>query len=244
MSFAATGYTTWVAGYDMTTDLQQLQMPIELDALDSTTYGPTRAGRSRQAGLESTSSSLDGYWDSATNALDPTVFAALTGSQVITHSFTGVEGTPAYFYQARTFTYQVFGSLGELAPFTLTAQSARQAGTSVPGVVRGPILKGKGTVSATGATGTPAQLGAVPSGQYLYAVLHVFSAGTTLTAVLESDDNSGFTSATTRATFGPLTTTGGIWAARVAGPITDDWYRLRITAITGSFTVACVAGIK
>jgi hypothetical protein len=37
---------------------------------------------------------------------------------------------------------------------------------------------------------------------------------------------------------------GGTWGTRVAGPITDPWYRLRVTAITGTHTIACVAGIR
>lgn len=243
-TFATTAHTTWVAGYDMTTDLNQLEMPIEWEPLDSTTYGLTRSGRTKVAGLESVSTTLNGFWDSGSGLIDPTVFDALTTEQVITHSFDGAEGNPAYFYQARTLQYQLFGNVGELVPFTLMAESARGAGAASVGAVRGPILKAKGNVSATGATGTANQMGAVSSGQYLYAVLHVFSAGTTITAVLESDDNSNFTSATTRAAFGPITTAGGTWATRVAGPITDDWYRLRITAITGTFSIACVAGIK
>jgi hypothetical protein len=92
--------------------------------------------------------------------------------------------------------------------------------------------------------GTGYQLGAVAATQYLYGALHIFTAGTTITVVLESDDNAGFSSATTRATLGPLTTTGGTWATRVAGAITDDYYRFRVTAITGTFSVAGSAGIK
>jgi hypothetical protein len=37
---------------------------------------------------------------------------------------------------------------------------------------------------------------------------------------------------------------GGYWATRVAGPITDPWYRLRVTAITGTATIAAIVGIR
>ena len=100
------------------------------------------------------------------------------------------------------------------------------------------------TVSATGATGTGVQVGTVAAGQYLYASFHVFTAGTTITAVLESDNASNFATAATQMTFGPYTTTGGRWGVRVAGPITDDYYRFRITTITGSFVIAGAAGIR
>ena len=60
---------------------------------------------------------------------------------------------------------------------------------------------------------------------------------------IESDDNGSFTSATTRATIGPLTATGGTWVTRVAGAITDDYYRFNVTAITGTFSVGAAFGI-
>jgi hypothetical protein len=131
-----------------------------------------------------------------------------------------------------------------MMPFRLTASSSRGPGLASVGGVRGRVMKTKAVVSATGATGTAQQLGAVASGQYLYAAFHEFVAGTTITGVLESNVDNTFGSPTTRITFGPITTQGGTWGTRVAGPITDTWYRLRITAITGSHTIACVAGIK
>lgn len=243
-TFAANNITTWFAGYDMTADLNQTTMPIEFEAQDNTTFGADRAARSRTAGLENVSSQVAGFWQAGEGSVDEAAFNALGGDvQVITHSHDGAEGSPAYFYQARAFTYQLFGDVGSMAPFSLNAQASK--GNGSVGAVRGVVLKTKGDVSATGATGTAAQLAAAVDGEYLYAALHVFGTpGTTITAVLESDDNSGFTSATTQATFGPITAAGGTWATRVAGPVTDTYYRLRVTAITGTFSIACVAGIK
>lgn len=244
-TFAANNITTWFAGYDMTTDLSQTTMPIEFEALDSTTFGPagTRTARSRRAGLEDVSSQVAGFWQAGDGLVDETAFNALGGAaQVITHSRDGAEGSPAYFYQARAFSYQLFGNVGELAPFALTARASK--GNGAPGSIRGVVLATKGDVSATGAAGTADELGAVASGEYLYAALHVFDPGTTITAVLESDDADTFGSATTRATFGPITVAGGTWATRLAGPVTDTWYRLRVTAVTGTASIACVAGIK
>jgi len=242
-TFAANNIVTWFGGYDMTGDLNQVTMPIEFEALDSTTFGPTRTARSRQAGLEDVSSQVAGFAQFGTGLVDEAAFNAVGKTvRIITHSHDGLEGSPAYFYQAREFSYQVFGDVGQLTPFSVTAQASK--GNGSPGAIRGVVLKTKAAVSATGATGTSNQLGAVPSGQFLYAALHVFSAGTTITAVVESAPDNTFAAATTRATFGSITTTGGTWATRVAGPITDAWYRLRITAITGTFTIACLAGIK
>jgi hypothetical protein len=237
--FSLTDCFVHVAGYDFTTDSNNAVLSGDAAALDKTTFG-SGGWQELATGLKSTQFQMGGFWQSDTDqAVDPQAFAALGASKVVTFGPVETEGQPAYMFQALGSQYVLGGQVGDLAPFTLQAQ-----GSDGQGVVRGALLKSRGTVSATGAIGTGVQLGAVSATQYLYATFHVFSSGTTLTAVLESDDNAGFTSATTRATIGPLTTTGGTWITRVAGAITDDYYRLRVTAITGSFIVAGAAGIK
>src|SRR6266545_2313541 len=93
--------------------------------------------------------------------------------------------------------------------------------------------------------GSGCNLGAVSATLKLYATFHVFGTpGTTITVVIESAAASNFAGATTRATIGPLTTAGGTWLTPVAGAVTDTWWRLRVTAITGTFTVAGAIGIQ
>jgi hypothetical protein len=242
-SFAANNITTWFSGYDMTGDLNSTQLALSYEALDATVYGCS--ARVRAAGAEDVQLNEAGFWQAGTVAIDPTAFTALGGaSQVVSNSNDGLETSVAYFYRAREFNYELFGPYGQLLPFRLAAQSARGPGLASVASVRGRVLKTKAVVSATGATGTAQQLGAVASGQFLYAAFHEFVAGTTITAVLESSVDNTFGAATTRMTFGPITTVGGTWGTRVAGPITDTWWRLRVTAITGSHTIACVAGFK
>lgn len=246
-TYAAVAHTTYVAGYDMTGDSNATTLTLPYDALDKTPFrsGTGVRGRVRQAGLQDVTSSVNGFWNSDDDGIDEVAWAALGGAtQVVTQSATGVDGDRAYFYQAAQFEYSLFGNVGDLTPFSLNLQGARGNGAMAAGAVPGYLLKAKAAVAATGATGAGVQLGAVAAGQYLYAAFHVFARTTTITAVLESDDANTFGSATTRATFGPLTATGGTWAARVAGPITDTWYRIRISAITGSHTIAAAAGIK
>lgn len=241
-TYAALDHTCWAGGYDLTGDSNKLVHAIELDDKDATVFG--NRARQRRAGLEAVSSSVEGYWQAGSGTVDEAAIAGLTSLQVVTHTPAGALGDVAYFFQARTLRYEVFDAVGEVVPFSLQAQGARGNGTLSVGSVRGRLLAIKQSVNATGAVGAGYQMGAVAADEYLYGALHVFTAGTTITAVLESDDNSGFSSATTRATLGPLTTTGGTWATRVAGAITDTYWRYRVTAITGTFVVAGVAGIK
>lgn len=240
---AALDVTTWLGGYDLTGDSNKTTLDTEHEALLDTRFGAR--GQSRIAGLESVQTQVDGYFQAGAGLVDPELFTGLGSTlQPISQSPDGAESSVAYFWQTKKFNYQVFGDIGQVNPFQLTAQGVRGNGSLSVGAVRGRVLKTKANVAATGATGTAYQLGAVSAGQYLYAAFHVFSVGTTITAVLESDEDNTFASATTRATFGPITAVGGTWATRVAGAITDTWYRLRVTAITGTFSIAAVAGIK
>lgn len=112
-------------------------------------------------------------------------------------------------------------------------------------LVRGYLMS-RATVTATG-NGTGRQVGAVSSTQSMYAGVHFLTAGGTtpsITVVLESDDNSNFTSATTRITFTAATTRTAEWK-QVAGVITDDYWRFRwtVSGTNPSFQVRCFAGI-
>lgn len=238
-SFALTDATTWVAGYDFTTDLNQIALAISAQELDSTTFG---AGgyRTRIAGLRDVEANLNGFWQSATAAApDPQVFPDLgNADRVVTMSPTGLAASTAYMFQAGKFTYEMFGAIGEITPFTLGCK-----GTNAVGAVRGQVAAAKGNVSGTGQLGSILALGAVGASQYLYGAFHIFSAGTTITVQLQSDDAVGFPSATTRATIGPLTTTGGTWFIRTAGALAETHYRFNVSAITGTFQVAGAIGI-
>lgn len=184
------------------------------------------------------------FWRSMSAAdLDPVTFGLLGGANtVITSGISEVEGDLAYFAKGMVPTYSWFeGQVGDLAKARVQAVSS----DGQAGLVRGRLAKEYDEVTATGATGTALELGEVEAGKYLYASFHVFGEpGTTITAVVESDADDTFGSATTRITFGPYTTAGGRWGVRVAGPVTDTWFRLNITGITDPFTIGCAIGIQ
>jgi len=71
------------------------------------------------------------------------------------------------------------------------------------------------------------ELGAVAAGQYLYAVLHVteVSADDSIIVTIESDALETFLSPTTQITFASKAAIGSEIAVRVAGPISDTWWR-------------------
>lgn len=242
-TYAALAHTTWASAYDMTTDLQQLELELGRDPLDDTCFSDV--ARSRKAGLADVSTKLNGFYDAADDAVDETVFNGMASTlQVVTHTVSGTELDVAYSYQAKQLQYQVFGAVGEMNPFSLMAQGARGNGTLSAGAVRGRLLKAKGSISSTGATGQVFELGAVGATQHLYASAHCFAIGTSFTLQIQSDTASNFPTPTTQMTIGSITAVGGTWGTRVAGAITDTWWRVNVSACSGTSQIAVVVGIK
>lgn len=237
MAFVLLNATPWVHGYDFTGDSNKIQLAVSRVIADATTFATT-GWRSKASELMDVTAHLDGFWSSAA---DLEGFGDLGGQdRPVTVSPTGLLGSVGFMFQASKFVYSPFGAVGALTPFALDLR-----GSNMAGLVRGQVAAVKQAVSATGALGAGVQLGAVGSTQYLYGSFHVFGPpGTTITVQVQSATSNAFTSPTTRATIGPLTTQGGTWMARVAGAITDTWWRYNVSAVTGSFTVSGSLGIQ
>lgn len=232
--------TIWVAGHDFSGDSNKLTLSAESEALDATTFA-SAGWKENRGGLKQIAASLEGFWSSAaSDSVDSDVFSVLgQAGEVMTASPTGTALDPAYLVQVAKLKYEIFGEIGKLAPFKLD-----MSGSNNVGLVRGQITKGRGTVSGTGAIGSPVQLGAVGASQYLYGAVHLLGTpGTSITLKVQSDNATGFPSATDVVTVGPLTAAGGTWVTRTAGAITDDWFRLNVSAITGTWIVAGALGI-
>jgi hypothetical protein len=240
-AFALVNANSWVHGYDFTGDTNKITVATKLDELETTTFG--NAGyKTRVAGLRDVTVQEDGFWQSASAAaVDPQAFPDLAvADRVCTFSPDGAAGSVAYAAQLGKFEYDLFGPVGQLAPFTL-----QMAGTSPQGVVRGLVAAGKQSASGTGALGSAVNLGAPTAGQYVYCAFHIFSAGTTITVQIQSDTASNFPSPTTQATLTGLTAVGGTWMPRVAGPFSGEtWWRLNVSAITGTFSVAGMIAVQ
>lgn len=229
--------TAWVAGYDFTGDSNKLAVDAEAEALDGTVFG-TNGWKSLAGGLKSVTGSLEGFWQGPP---DLEGFSDLgNAGRVVTVTPAAAVGGPAFLFQVTKLKYSAFGEVGSLTPFALD-----MSGSSTQGMVRGQLAAAKQSVSATGTLGSAVQLGAASGSQFVYASLHVFGTpGTTITVKVQSDNASNFPSATDVATLGPITATGGTWMTRVAGPVTDDWFRFTVSAITGTFTVAGAIAVQ
>lgn len=232
-----------VAGHDFTADTNQLNLNVDVTALDKTTFGS--AGWTELAGgLKDLTFDMAGFWQSAaSDAVDVEAFPDLgVRNRAHTVGPVNTEANPAYMFQGGKFTYNLLGEINTLAPFTLNSRN-----TDGVGAVRGQLAAKKQNVSAVGTFGSGVNLGAGAAGKFLYATLHAFSVGTTITIDIESAPTSAFVAldTTTRATIGPITARGGTWVPRVdASAITDPWWRFNVTAVTGTFSVAGAIAIQ
>lgn len=250
-AFALTDASAYVHGYDFTVDTNNMMLTHDAAVLDTTTFG-SGGWTSCIGGLKTVSFNMTGFWQSATTqAVDVESFPDLGVSDRV-YTVAPVETEPAspasflaaercFLFKAGKFNYSPFaGQVGDVAGFTLNSM-----GTNGVGVVQGLLLKTKAVVSATGQMGSTFDtVFGVGAAQSLYATFHEFVAGTTITIQVQSDDNSGFSSATTIGTIGPITTSGGTWMTPIPGPLTDRYYRFNVSAVTGSHTVAAAMGLR
>jgi len=146
-------------------------------------------------------------------------------------------GSRAYIFKGTFSSNENSASHGEILKYSMDFSGAE-------GPIGGTLMEAS-TFSSVGA-GTGRQLGAVGAAQTLHAQLHVTSVtgGTpSLSAKIESDAAANFATPTDRIIF-DVTTVAGAQRKSVVGAITDDWFRLNITAITGTFDLVLVLAIQ
>lgn len=225
----------WIGEFSFQGATRQIALDLRQDAPDCTVFGST-ARTYAGSGLKGIGLQVEGFWDAA---VDLGVAGTLLGaSKPVTVAPLSAIGTRCYLFNAISTDYRLFGQVGQVHPF-----SAGAIGTGAP--VSGLLMENS-TRSSTG-NGTGQQLGAIGATQRLYSAIHVpsVSAADTLDVKIQSDDNSGFTTPTDRATLAQFTAPGSAWT-EIAGPITDDWWRYVFTlgGASISIVIAGAMGIK
>ncbi len=236
----------YIGEFDLSGLSNSLRLTDEIEAKEYRVFG--NATPCYIPGLATISFEHRGYWaadGTNLNASDEAISSRLAVQSVpmMVCPTTGAIGSPAFFAPQLATKYSTGDAVGELDPFTVTGSGQGYR------LVRGQIMA-TGAKTST-ASGAAYQLGAVTAAtNHLYAQLHVFAAsGTspTLDVIVESDNAEGFSSGATRITFAQATGPTSEWATPVAGPITDDWWRVSWT-IGGtddpSFTFAVAIGIR
>lgn len=230
--------------YELSGWHDKINLALSVGEVPCTAFGHTAMGR--LSSFRDMVFEHSGFYeaDSANVYIDDILNGAFaTADKVLSVApLTGAAGEVAYFTKSMALKYSIGGRIGGMFPFSGAAY-----GHNVP-CVRGTIMQAAAVTASGNSTGR--QLGAVADGKYLYAAIHCTattgSGDRGLTIKVQSDDNASFTSATDRITFTQITTsTGAQWATAVAGPITDDYWRLNFTkaGTTLSATIFGVIGI-
>lgn len=236
----------YLAGADLTGYSNKVDFAEEYEALDKTTFASGGA-HERTAGLADVTATLEGLFQAGDTSMpDDALWGELSGYQtaLTVVPTSGASGSLAYLSRMMVKSYKPGGDVGKLLMWTADlVGNWPQA--------RGKILHPQGTARTSSGSGTGYQLGALSASQALYVCLHVFSVtadsgSPTLAVTVESDDNSGFTSAVTQATFTTATARGG-QTTKISGAVTDSWWRVSWTvgggATNPSFLFAVSAGI-
>jgi hypothetical protein len=212
---------------DLTGVTNKLEVKAEREAKESTAFAASGdVWKEVLAGIASTQISGEGQWEAGDSGkVDDESMTDLASVIPVTVGPVGAaDGDLAYLTGALRTSFQVGGAVGDVAPW-----SGDLVGNWP--LVRGKIAHPPGTARSSTGTGTAYQLGAVSSTQQLYAALHVLSlSGTSpsITVKVQSDNASNFPSAADQLTFTAATARSG-QLLRVAGPITDDWFRVSYT---------------
>jgi len=236
-------------GYDVSGVTNQVALEYGAEALDDTHFGDTT--RIAKGGLKTVELSLSGHMEYGDTSIDKILFDNLGGpasAEPIADPLSliaegGQFGEVGYFFRPLLTSFPpVSGEVGELVPYE--AQLVSRTGAPL---IRSEVMHDTDTARTATGNGSGSQIGALATAQdSMYLALHVIAASVadTLDITVESDDNSGFTSATTRITAVQATAVSAQYLS-VAGPITDDWWRIVFTigGTAPSFTFAALLGI-
>jgi len=230
----------YMGGYNLSSLHNSVNLEYGVEMLDDTVFG-TNGTRSNKPGMKTLSFTGGGFWDTTQDkALYDRIGAV---REVMSWAPVGnAEGDRAFASFGVNGQYNpLTGEVGALLPFELNFHSSNAP------LVRGVVLA-LGAKASTG-NSTGQNLGLLGATQRAYSALHVTAvAGTSIQVIVESDDNSGFSSPTTRITHTLINAAGGLGAAdwkELAGPVaTDVWWRSKWTIIGGPFTIFHVFGIQ
>lgn len=240
------GVRLFAGGVDLTTVNNKISLESEVEPKDATAFNPnsnTIVWQELLAGIASTKASGEGQWEAGdASKVDDGSWSGLGGVGAWTVCPVGAAvGDLAWPTKMLEGSYELLGSVGDVAPW-------KADWTGSWPLPRGQVLHPPGTARTTTGSGTARQLGALSATQALYVTLHVLSvSGTstpTITVAIDSDDNSGMSSPTTRGTFAAATAIGG-QTMKISGAVTDDWWRASwtISGTNPSFLFLVAAGI-
>lgn len=194
--------------------------------------------------LISGAAALSLYQDWAADVLDDEISVAQLGSQ---YAYTETP-CPTGTVTAGDVCWMSRGLIGDLNPLSGAIGDMAEAKIGLPydtAVVQAKVAAAKAAVTVD-TNGTAVALTGPTAAQKLYAAVHVFaySGLTNCVFTVESDNDSGMASATTRITFATVTGVTNEFAS-VAGDFSTETHHRIVANVTGtgSITFAAAFGV-
>jgi hypothetical protein len=242
---ALTNATLLVGGFDITTFTGNVrETPGTSKLFPITTFGSAGFEESR-GGVKRGGYGFDGYADyTQTTGISSVFNSSAPGTQYgvqihvpATPGATIAAGDPAHIGRGLLSRFMARMDIND------SARMQMDIGCDTAfafGKVAAPLA----SRTTSGLTGTAVAMTGPTASQRLYAALNVTAAaGTNLVVKIQSDDNSGFISATDRITFSTVSATGWQFSS-VAGDLsTETYWRAVATIASVTFTFAVAIGV-
>lgn len=225
-----------------------LAMNHAAEMLDDTTFQPTTVGngtRSFIAGLKTIEITGNVFWDSDYDSL---LYSRLGFSdEVVSVAAVGeTEGDVVHLTRGVRGAYNpLSGEVGQLVSAQIDVKNKGYD------LVRGQLMRAGAAITVTG-NSTGINMGSAAS-KRIFSALHIKTplvaggGGEQIVGIIQSDDNSGFTTPTTRLTHTTMTALGADWQqASIGAGITDNWWRAQwtISGAAPSFQIFWSFGIR
>jgi hypothetical protein len=221
-----------VGGLDLSGDSNSLSLVHAAEMLDGTVFQPSSVNRTRAytPGLKTVDLTAGLFWDID---VDQELFSRIgfNAGEIATIAAVGeAEGDRVFFTRGVRGAYNPLS--GEVGAIISAQLDLKNRGYDL---VRGQLMTAGADKTVTGnSTGIQFTL---PVGNFrIFSALHVLGpavaggGGETITCIIQSDDNAGFSSATTRLTHAAMTARGADWQeASLTNAVTDTYWRARWT---------------
>lgn len=215
----------FVGAADLTGQNNKIELDWSAEEKDTTNFA-SQGAKEVIAGIETTNVNGEGQWEAGDpGKIDDEMWAA---RRVLEPYTIGPDGAAvadlAYLTEAVRMSAKLFGTVGDVAPWTLAA-------TGSTSLSRGLFLAGPGVAVTADTNGTAVQFSAVSAGERLYGAAHCLSFGADTDSVavtVQSDTVMAFSgSPETRLTFDTFTGVGSSFKRTAIGAQADTWYRVQ-----------------
>ena len=213
----------FIAQYDVSGDLNQVQLNIGAEMVENTGFGAT--ARTKKPGLFTVDYSMQGFANFGTGLTDEGLFAK-AGTVDIPHTLvpdTIAVGGNCFFFKGAQAGYSPGGQIGEMIKFTASG------GVSGGACIKGKVLETGATMRVASGNSAEVLVSACTIPQKVFASIHVLAMqGTAPTlAVIVQSDTTGFASPANQITFATFSNAiGSNFANTAASNITDTYYRV------------------